>query len=79
VKLCAVFGGRGESDARGVLTRSLDAWLGPSSSIIVMITKGFILAKDLSLIGTKIIREHDSIAVLPVDQRRVWSPGLTGR
>jgi hypothetical protein len=47
VKLGPVFGGRGPSGGRGVLTRSLDAWLGPSSWAIVMITKGFILEKDI--------------------------------
>ena len=44
-----------------------------------MIAKGFIKAKDLSLIGTKIIRDHGLIPDSPADQRRVGSPGLTGR
>jgi hypothetical protein len=41
-----------------VLAGLRDAWLALRGAAIAMITKGFILAKDYSLIGAKILRDH---------------------
>jgi hypothetical protein len=44
--------------AGDVLAGLGDAWLALRGAAIAMITKGFSLAKDYSLIGAKIIRDH---------------------
>jgi hypothetical protein len=51
-----------------VLTRLRDAWSGSEARAVAVITKGFIVAKDYSLIGAKILRDHGANHGLPTRQ-----------
>src|SRR5271170_4404875 len=55
-----------------------DAWLGSVARAIAMIMKGFILAKDYSLIGAKILRDHGYIPRLATGLEMRGAAGVGG-